>query len=132
MLASAVFWTALRHVPSGVAPDAHWGTSVVKLKAALHAGTSLTMPSTAPSSASHLASIELDTSARSAGEKAWAMFGFTVENCWLSYSSSTAALGRLNPGSPAMMPSNWSAKRAAATMPDWPPLEPVSYTHLTL
>ena len=45
----------------------------------------------------------------SAGLKARRMSASTLRQAWMSQACCTAALGRLNPGLPAMTPSNWSA-----------------------
>ena len=65
--ASAVFCAADRQVPSR--PAVQVGTSRVRLKAFWQALVSCTMPSVAPSSASHFASTALETTLRSAAVK---------------------------------------------------------------
>lgn len=78
------------------------GTSVCRLKAAWQAATSLTWPSVAPSSASHLATILLLMSLNSAGLTAVVRSGRpvvaslvdTLAYCWAFHSCVVAALGR--------------------------------------
>jgi hypothetical protein len=99
MSATTCFCCAVRQVPSRVLLQV--GTSSARLKAFWQAAVSLTMPSAALSSASHLARMRLATSVRSAAVKAVDKSGVValavaaLAYCWAPQICDTAALGRL-------------------------------------